>query len=73
MLQTEQIEELICAVSAFDRQTLVNQFQSFHASFPIDFTDEFLDSQSLDRLRHIFLALCLEQQRLPEICAQEAA
>lgn len=73
MLQSDQIEELICVVAGLDKATLVDQFQNFRASFPIDFTHEFFDTQSVDRLRHIFLALCLEQQRLPQIVAEQAA
>jgi hypothetical protein len=73
MLQSHQLEELISLVSGLDRPALVNQFENFRATFPLDFSREFLESQSVDRLRHIFVALCIEQQRMPEICAQEAA
>ena len=66
MLATEQVEELICVVAALDRPTLVRQLHAYRASFPIDFTDDFLTTVPLDRLRHIFLALCLQQQHLPE-------
>lgn len=66
MLQTHQIEELICLVAALDRNALVGQFNNYRASFPIDFTSEFLETQPLDRLRHIFVALCMQCQRLPE-------
>ena len=73
MLQTHQVEELISVVSGLDRANLVHQFRSFRATFPIDFTREFLESQPVERLRHLFVALCLEQQRMPEFSAQEAA
>ncbi len=73
MLHADQVEELICLVSALDRNALVNQFQNYRASFPVDFTDEFLNSQSIDRLRHIFLAVCLQSQRLPEVQYQAEA
>jgi hypothetical protein len=73
MLQSHQLEELISLVSGLDRPALVTQFENFRATFPLDFSREFLESQSVDRLRHIFVALCIEQQRMPEICAQEAA
>jgi hypothetical protein len=65
MLQVEQVEELICLVSAMDRATLVHQFRDYPARFPVDFTMEFLESCSLDRLQHLFVALCLQSQRLP--------
>ena len=66
MLQTHQIEELICLVSALDRESLVRQFLSYRATFPVDFTEDFLNALDLDRLRHIFMALCLQSQRLPD-------
>jgi hypothetical protein len=73
MLQTQQIEELICMVAALDRETLIGKFSAYRASFPIDFTTEFLDTEPLDRLRHIFIAMCLHCQRLPETATSTAA
>lgn len=73
MLQTHQIEELICLVAALDRTALVRQFNNYRASFPLDFTNEFLETQPLDRLRHIFVALCLHCQRFPEMQTAHAA
>jgi hypothetical protein len=61
MLASDQVEELICLVSAMDRPALVTHISDYEATFPIDFTAEFLQSVPLDRLRHIFLALCLQQ------------
>jgi hypothetical protein len=67
MLQSHQIEELICLVAALDRPALVRQIRHYRAHFPVDFTQQFLDNTPLDRLRHIFLALCLQCQQMPEI------
>lgn len=65
MLASAQVEKLICHVATLDRPALVSQFHAFGASFPIDFSEDYLNTVSLDRLRHIFVALCLQQQRLP--------
>ena len=73
MLPSHQIEELISIVSSLDRDALIDQFHNFRASFPVDFSRDFLHSQSIDRLRHLFMALCLQQQRMPELSATEAA
>ena len=73
MLASDQVEELICLVAAMDRPALVEQIHDFHATFPIDFTADFLSSVSLDRLRHIFVALCLQQQHVPELLVIQAA
>lgn len=64
MWQAEQVEELISVVSALDRDSLVTQLRDFKGTFPVDFTRDFLEQQNLDRLRHIFLALCLQQKRI---------
>jgi len=73
MLQTEQVEELIDLVASLDRTALVQQFLNYRATFPVDFTREFLEAQPIDRLRHLFLALCLQQQRVPQLRTPEAA
>jgi hypothetical protein len=73
MLKSNQIEELICLVSALDREALMRQFVSYQATFPVDFTPEFLNSTPVERLRHIFLALCLQCQRIPESASCHAA
>jgi len=67
MLEAEQVEELICIVSAMDRPALVGRFRAYQASFPVDFTDEFLENTPVERLRHIFVALCLQCQHVPEL------
>lgn len=72
MLASQQIEELICLVATLDRPSLVKQFRTFKANFPIDFTPEFLEQQPVERLRHILLAVCLQSQRLPVINAEPA-
>ncbi len=72
MLGTDQIEELISLVASLDREALVHEFGHYRGNFPLDFTPEFLASMSLDRLRHIFLAVCLQNQRLPQMQAETA-
>ena len=73
MFQPAQLEDLVCLISSLNREALMEQFHTYPARFPIDFTDQFLHTQSVDRLRHIFLALCITSQRLPEIPANQAA
>lgn len=65
MLESHQVEELICLVSSLDKASLTREFLTFRGNFPIDFTPEFLEELPLERLRHIFVALCLQAQRLP--------
>ena len=74
MLQSaEQIEELITVVSALDRPSLVEQFRSYQSTFPIDFSREFLEQQSIERLRHLFVAVCLQSKQMPQVRCTSAA
>jgi hypothetical protein len=70
MLASDQVEALIELIGSLDRKALVRQFSSYRGNFPLDFTPEFLAGTSLDRLRHIFLAVCLQNQRLPALEAE---
>ena len=72
-MDSHQVEELICLVSAMDRESLVEKFRTFPADFPLDFTREFLDAQPTERLRHIFLALCIQHRRMPNWDMSNAA
>ncbi len=72
MLHANQVEELILVVSSLDRAGLVRQFRQYPASFPVDLTSDFLEVQPLDRLRHLFVALCLQSQKMPELAAGES-
>jgi hypothetical protein len=72
MLESHQVEELISLVSSLDKATLTRHFLTFRGNFPIDFTPEYLDGLPIERLRHIFVALCLQAQRLPIGAAADA-
>ena len=67
MLACDQIEELICLVAATDRPGLTRLINEYRATFPLDFSDEFLNTVPIERLRHIFVALCLQQQHVPDL------
>lgn len=73
MLASDQVEELICLVAAMDRDDVIHHIHDYRATFPLDFTDEFLASVPLERLRHIFIALCLQQQHVPSLTMPTAA
>jgi hypothetical protein len=72
MLQNEQVEELISLVTGLDRPALIQQFLNYPARFPLDFTEDFFTQTPLDRLRHIFVALCLQNQRMPDMAESVA-
>ena len=66
MLQSNQIEELIALVSGLDRDSLVHHLRTYRANFPVDFTVEYLNRLPTDKLRHIFVGMCLQTQRMPD-------
>ena len=66
MLQSDQIEDLMVLVTSLDRDALVEHFQNYHANFPVDFTPDFLNRLPVEKLRHIFVAMCLQTQRMPD-------
>ena len=65
MLQSQQVEELIALIGSLNKDALIRQFKEYPATFPVDFTPEFLDRQPLERLRHLFVAVCLQSQKMP--------
>ena len=62
-----QIEELVEIVSTMGRGNLIEQFRSYRASFPVDFTPEYLHAQDTDQLRHLFVAMCVQSKRMPDL------
>ncbi|HEX4053040.1 MAG TPA: hypothetical protein VHX86_02120 [Tepidisphaeraceae bacterium] len=71
-MSQSQVEELILLVSGLDKASLLRQFREYPASFPLDFTPDFLDQQPLERLRHLFVAVCLQCKRMPQGPAEAA-
>jgi hypothetical protein len=65
MLHSAEIEDLMTLVASLDRDSLVDQFHGYRGRFPQDFTDDFLYRTPLDKLRHIFVAMCVQNERMP--------
>lgn len=65
MLAPDDVEQLVAYTQHADRAMLIRHFRNCPAPFPVDFTDTFLTTLSIDRLRHLFLALCLQARYLP--------
>ncbi|HUS46808.1 MAG TPA: hypothetical protein VM098_01720 [Phycisphaerae bacterium] len=55
-------EELAVSISNMRRAELIRLLRGMHCSFDLDFTDEFLKSVGLSRLRHILLAAALHDR-----------
>ena len=48
-------ENSIVRIAVMDRQELIRKLLTMQCGFPIDFSRDFLDSISLEQLRHIVL------------------
>ena len=55
-------EEASTSVAELGRSELKRQIKNFHGRFKMDFTDDYLDAASEDRLRHILLAAIITTQ-----------
>jgi len=44
------------SIAALDRNELKRRIKTFRGRFKLDFNEDYLDSLSIDRLRHILLA-----------------
>lgn len=66
MLNPQQIQAAHTVIASLERDEVVRQLQTCPARFPIDFTPEWLDRQSLVELRHILAAVCQQCGHIPE-------
>ena len=55
-------EEASTSIAELGRNELKLQIKNFHGRFKLDFTDDYLDAVSVDRLRHILLAALITTQ-----------
>jgi len=58
-------QQLARKISQMDRKALTGMLRNFRCSFELDFTDEFLNSVSLSRLRHIVMGISLHSRNRP--------
>ncbi len=58
----DSLEEMIREVATLDRADCIAALREFTCP-PLDFTDDFLNRQDVDRLRHILLAACLQARK----------
>lgn len=56
-------EQLAVELATQDRDALIETLRSLECGFDIDFSNEFLDTIAIERLRHIVLAACLRAER----------
>jgi hypothetical protein len=60
MYHQERLEQFVRSVGAMNRPALISQMLHFQGRFPVDFTADYLHRLTDERLRHIYLAMCLQ-------------
>lgn len=53
------VERSVTLIATLDREEMKKRIRDFQGVIKLDFTDDYLDAISLDRLRHILLAVVL--------------
>jgi len=51
----KRFEQAATSISTLGRGELTRKIKGFQGRFRLDFTDQYLDTASVDRLRHILL------------------
>ena len=63
MASTRYMEHTAASVAALGRAELKRRIANFRGRFKLDFTDDYLNKLSVDRLRHILLAALMNARR----------
>ena len=56
MASKEYFEQTATSIASLGRHELKRRIKNFRGRFKLDFNEDYLDSLSIDRLRHILLA-----------------
>jgi hypothetical protein len=56
MTSREYFEQTATTLAALGRDELKKRIRNFKGRFQLDFTEDYLNGQTVDRLRHILLA-----------------
>ena len=56
MITRKRFEQTTTSIASLGRNELKRRIKGFRGRFKLDFTEEYLNKLSVDRLRHILLA-----------------
>lgn len=56
MTPREYFEQTATSIASLDREELKQLIKNFKGRFKLDFSEDYLNNTSIDRLRHILLA-----------------
>ena len=65
MLTQAQLQQAVATIGTLDRREVISQMRAADLPFPVDFTPEWIDGRSIDELRHVFAAICLQCDVMP--------
>lgn len=71
-MNAEQLESWLAAIASMSSEELIDQLHNYPAPFPVDFTDAYLRSQPIDKLRHLFAGLVMHCRIPPRLAAHAA-
>jgi len=63
MAQRKHFEQAAASIAALGRSELKQRIRNFKGRFKLDFTDDYLEKLSLEKLRHILLAALMSSKR----------
>jgi hypothetical protein len=63
MSSAKYVESQVTSISALGREELKKRIRNFHGRFKLDFTEDYLNKMSIERLRHILLAALITKKR----------
>jgi len=62
MSSAKYVERQVTSISALSREELKRRIRNFHGRFKLDFTEDYLNKMSVERLRHILLAALITEK-----------
>lgn len=63
MISRERFEQTATSIAALNKGQLKSRIRHFKGRFKLDFTEDYLNKLSADRLRHILLAAHVNARR----------
>ncbi|MDT8301202.1 MAG: hypothetical protein RQ760_06925 [Sedimentisphaerales bacterium] len=63
MSSAQYVDRQVTSVAALGRDELKKRIRNFRGRFKLDFTEDYLNKISVDRLRHILLAALINAKR----------
>ena len=61
MVPGNRFEKTATSIASLERGELKKRIKNFRGSFKLDFTEDYLEKSSTDRLRHILLAVLINK------------